>query len=107
MVGFFETGGVLISEKFLIFEKDIWRVLGKGVAVIYKTSHEMLFFKICSFCLTPKRCSSSTTNSPHKERALGEDKTLWVEIKTLPLSSQDKKLETEQKTGQEKGLNLL
>ena len=67
----------------------------------------MLFFKIFSFCSTPNRCSSSTTNKPHKDKALGEDKTLWVEIKIRPQTLLDKKRSTEQKTGQEKASNLL
>ena len=93
IVGFLKTGGVDIKEKFLTLDKDICSVRGRGVADRYKRSHERLFFKILSFCLTPKRCSSSTIKRPQEERAALEFKTRCVEIKILPTEKEDKKAE--------------
>ena len=43
---------------------DICSVRGIGVALIAMTSTFSLSWRSSSFCLTPKRCSSSTMSSP-------------------------------------------
>ena len=43
---------------------DICSVRGIGVALIEMTSTLSLSWRSSSFCLTPKRCSSSTMSSP-------------------------------------------
>ena len=48
---------------------DICSVRGIGVALIEITSTLSLSWRISSFCLTPKRCSSSTTSRPSVLRA--------------------------------------
>ena len=51
-------------DRSLIPESDIFRVLGIGVAVIAKMSTSARSARILSFCLTPKRCSSSMITKP-------------------------------------------
>ncbi len=42
----------------------MYKVLGMGVALSVSTSMFFLMAFSFSLCLTPKRCSSSTTSSP-------------------------------------------
>ena len=66
---------MLISR---IFISDILSVLGIGVAERVKTSTFSFIFLICSFALTPKRCSSSRINRPKSWNLTSLDNNLWV-----------------------------
>ena len=67
----------------------IWRVLGIGVAESVRTSTFSRSFLIFSLCVTPKRCSSSTTRSPSRLNFTSLDKIRCVPItiSTRPDSS--------------------
>src|SRR5918994_970304 len=62
------AGGVSITLMSRREARPICMVRGMGVAVSVSTSTEVLYSLMRSLCLTPKRCSSSTTTSP---RSLG------------------------------------
>ena len=86
-IGFLSTGGSSSTERSLIPESDICKVLGIGVAVSVSTftfSQSCLSF---SLCFTPNRCSSSTITSPSFLGTTSFDKSLCVPItiSTSPL----------------------
>ena len=60
------AGGVAIMERSLIPDIDIFSVRGMGVAVSVSTSISARYFFICSFWVTPNRCSSSSMKSPKR-----------------------------------------
>ena len=66
---------------------DICSVRGIGVALIAMTSTRSLSWRSSSFCLTPKRCSSSTMISPRSfartsrlEHAVGADEDVDLPV---------------------------
>ena len=63
-------------------------VRGIGVAVSVKTSTSARSFLSTSFCLTPKRCSSSMTTNPKRAKFTFSDKSLCVPttISIVPFS---------------------
>ena len=79
-MGFLETGGVFIRDKFLRPEKDCCSDLGIGVADIERRSRPFEILFIFSFCLTPKRCSSSITTRPRFLNLILLDNNAWVPI---------------------------
>ena len=79
-MGFLETGGVFIRDKFLRPEKDCCNDLGMGVADIERRSSPTERLFIFSFCLTPKRCSSSITTRPRFLNLIHPDNNAWVPI---------------------------
>lgn len=72
------NGGVSICESPLIPMMDICNVRGIGVAVKVSTSIVFLRFLIFSFCLTPKRCSSSIQSNPKSLNSTSLDKIRCV-----------------------------
>ena len=60
----------------------ISKVRGMGVAVRVTTSTLALIDLMDSLWATPKRCSSSTTNSPRSRKATSPDKSRWVPMTT-------------------------
>ena len=77
-IGTLLTGGVFIRLTSLSPKRDCWRVRGIGVAVSVKTSTEFLIFNSLFLCITPKRCSSSTINSPRLFLLIFSDNNLCV-----------------------------
>ena len=75
-------GGVLIFEVSRIPTKDCCSVLGIGVAVKVRTSTRFFSRRMCSLCFTPKRCSSSTINSPRFSVETSSLRRLCVPTKT-------------------------
>ena len=66
----------------------ICRVRGIGVAESASTSTFSFSWRSSSFCLTPKRCSSSTTTRPRSLARTSRESSRWVPIRmsTLPAS---------------------
>ena len=60
---------------------DICSVRGIGVALIEITSTFSLSWRNSSFCLTPKRCSSSTISRPRSLARTSRDSSRWVPIR--------------------------
>ena len=60
---------------------DICSVRGIGVADIEITSTLSFSWRSSSFCLTPKRCSSSTISSPRSLARTSRESTRWVPIR--------------------------
>ena len=81
------AGGVAIIDKSRMPLKDMFSVLGIGVAVRVMTSTSARNARRRSFWRTPKRCSSSIMTRPKSLNAKSEPNTLWVPItiSTLPL----------------------
>ncbi len=65
---------------------DICSVRGIGVADIAITSTLSFSWRSSSFCLTPKRCSSSTISRPRSFGRTSRESSRWVPIRmsTLP-----------------------
>ncbi len=76
---------VVISRSLF---RQILRVLGIGVAVKVKTSTSVFISFNFSFCLTPNRCSSSTTTRPRSLNLISGWNSLCVPItiSTSPFS---------------------
>ena len=74
------AGGVAMIDKSRMPEIDMLSVRGMGVAVRVKTSISARYFLICSFWVTPKRCSSSRMNKPSRLRLMSCCNSLWVPI---------------------------
>ena len=83
------SGGVSITLILLMPDRDIWSVRGMGVALSASTSTPSLRSFSFSFCLTPKRCSSSITSSPRSWKRVSFLKREWVDMtmSTSPLAS--------------------
>ena len=62
----YRKGAVAITEKSRNPSSDIASVRGIGVAVSVSTSTSARRRFSCSFCRTPKRCSSSMMTSPRR-----------------------------------------
>ncbi len=82
-------GAVRISERSRTPISDICRVRGIGVAESVSTS---TVARICfrrSLCITPKRCSSSTTIRPRSRKTTSFCNSRWVPttMSTLPSAS--------------------
>ena len=60
---------------------DICSVRGIGVADIEITSTFSFSWRSSSFCLTPKRCSSSTISRPRSLARTSRESTRWVPIR--------------------------
>ena len=75
------SGADMIIEMSLRSPMAILSVLGIGVAVIARKSTLCLSFWRSSFCLTPKRCSSSTMIKPKLSNLTLSDNTACVPIK--------------------------
>ena len=56
-------------------------VRGIGVADIESTSTLSFSCRSSSFCLTPKRCSSSITSSPRSLARTSRESSRWVPIR--------------------------
>ena len=67
--------------------KAISRVRGIGLALRVKTSTPMERALIASLCVTPNRCSSSTTSSPRSLKATFSDSSRCVPMTTSTLPS--------------------
>ena len=82
------SGAVAITEKDRIPSRLMASVRGIGVAVRVKTSTSARSFLSTSFCLTPKRCSSSMTTNPKRAKFTFSDKSLCVPttISIVPFS---------------------
>jgi len=82
-------GGLAIMEISLNPAIAIFKVLGIGVAVNVKKSSSLRIFLKCSFCRTPKRCSSSITTKPNSLNFSSLDNKVCVPItiSTLPSAS--------------------
>ena len=63
-IGWRSAGGVCSNDMSRIPTRLISSVRGIGVAVNVSTSTLVFNFFIISLCVTPNRCSSSTTSSP-------------------------------------------
>ena len=61
---------------------DMFSVRGMGVAVSVRTSTRFRSCLIFSLCVTPKRCSSSTTSSPRSRNCTSFDNSRWVPTST-------------------------
>ena len=81
------TGGVPMMERSRTPIMAMCRVRGMGVAVRVTTSTSLRSFFSCSLCLTPKRCSSSTTTSPRSLNDTSCESSRWVPISTSTLPS--------------------
>ena len=68
---------------------DICSVRGIGVADIEITSTLSLSWRSSSFCLTPKRCSSSTISSPRSFARTSRESTRCVPIRMSTLPSRE------------------
>ena len=80
------SGGVSITVMSRSPARDIWSVRGIGVADRLSTSTRSLSWRNSSFCLTPKRCSSSTISRPRSFGRTSRESRRWVPIRmsTLP-----------------------
>ena len=67
---------------------DICRVRGIGVALIEMTSTLSRIWRSSSFCLTPKRCSSSTISRPRSFARTSRESSRWVPIRMSALPSE-------------------
>ena len=81
------SGGVSITEMSRRPASDICSVRGIGVAESESTSTRSLSWRSSSFCLTPKRCSSSTITRPEvggadvaREQAVGADQDVDLAV---------------------------
>ncbi|MBA7640728.1 hypothetical protein ES703_48399 [subsurface metagenome] len=81
------TGGVSILDTSLIPTRLMYSVRGIGVAVSVRVSTSAFLRRMRSFCLTPKRCSSSTTRSPRSFHFTASASNAWVPISTSTLPS--------------------
>ena len=81
-MGIRSMGGSSSTDISRIPIRLIWRVLGIGVAVRVSTSTFFFSCLIFSLCLTPKRCSSSITNSPKSLNSTSFDSRRWVPMTT-------------------------
>ena len=81
------SGGVSITEMSRRPASDMCSVRGIGVADIASTSTWSRSCRSSSFCVTPKRCSSSTITSPRSLARTSRDSRRWVPIRmsTSPL----------------------
>ena len=86
-IGRRSAGGVVIIERSRIPTKAISRVRGIGLALRVKTSTPIERDLIASLCVTPKRCSSSTTSSPRSLKATFSDRSRCVPMTTSTLPS--------------------
>ena len=75
------SGGVSITEMSRRPASDICSVRGIGVAESESTSTLSLSWRSSSFCLTPKRCSSSTITSPSSFARTSRESSRWVPIR--------------------------
>ncbi len=75
------SGGVSITEMSRSPASDICSVRGIGVADIEITSTRSFSWRSSSFCLTPKRCSSSTINRPSSFARTSRESTRWVPMR--------------------------
>ena len=80
------SGGVSITEMSRSPARLICSVRGIGVAESESTSTFSFSWRSSSFCLTPKRCSSSTITSPRSSARTSRESSRWVPIRmsTLP-----------------------
>mmetsp|Transcript_35109 Transcript_35109/g.71882 ORF Transcript_35109/g.71882 Transcript_35109/m.71882 type:complete len:204 (+) Transcript_35109:583-1194(+) len=88
LVGLRMGGGERMVEVSRMPLRLIWSVRGMGVAERVSTSTPLQMSLSRSFCLTPKRCSSSTTSRPRSRKAIPLLRRAWVPItrSTSPLS---------------------
>ncbi len=79
-------GGVAMMLMSRTPDMDMCSVRGMGVAVSVSTSTWVRSCLSCSFCFTPKRCSSSTMSSPRSLKATSPASSLCVPMRmsTLP-----------------------
>ena len=70
-----------MTEMSRIPASDICSVRGIGVALMAMTSTLSLSWRSSSFCLTPKRCSSSTTISPMSLPRRSRPSRRWVPMR--------------------------
>ena len=75
------SGGVSITLMSRTPASDICSVRGIGVALIEITSTRSFSWRSSSFCLTPKRCSSSTISSPRSFARTSRDSSRCVPIR--------------------------
>jgi len=74
-------GGVSIRLMSRSPVRDMFNVLGIGVAVRVRTSIFALSCLIFSLCPTPNRCSSSTIRSPRSWKATSFERIRWVPMR--------------------------
>ena len=86
-IGRRSAGGVVIIERSRIPTKAISRVRGIGLALRVKTSTPMERDLIASLCVTPNRCSSSTTSRPRSLKATFSESNRCVPMTTSTLPS--------------------
>ncbi len=75
------SGGVSMTEMSRRPASDICSVRGIGVALIEMTSTRSLSWRSSSFCLTPKRCSSSTMIRPRSLARTSRLMIRWVPMR--------------------------